>query len=180
MDERIVIPPSALVVLIGAAGSGKSTFAQQNFPHEAIVASDVLRRAFRARDARRRNDVFDQLHALVQRRLQAGELTVVDATNTDWMRRSELIRTARQYGRPSVAIVFDLPLEVCLSQNAARPEAVPPHMVRRQVAAVHNDVDRLDLEGFSPVYVLRTSPFPLVGEGGSGNEKGPVTRASRS
>jgi predicted kinase len=167
MDEHIVVSASALVVLIGAAGSGKSTFAQRNFPHEAIVASDVLRRARHGRGGtRRRNDVFDEVHALVEQRLQAGQLTVVDATNTDWMRRGELIRTARKYDRPAVAVVFDLPLETCLAQNSGRPQAVPPHIVRRQVAAVQNDISRLDLEGFSEIHVFREK------------EKGPVTPAS--
>jgi protein phosphatase len=167
VDEPIVAPAAALVVLIGAAGSGKSTFAQRNFPHEAIVASDVLRRARHGRDgSRRRNDVFDELHTIVEQRMQAGQLTVVDATNTDWMRRSELIRTARKYGRAAVAVVFDLPLETCLKQNSERPNPIPNHIVRRQVAAVHNDVGRLDLEGFSEVHVMREK------------EKGPVTRAS--
>jgi protein phosphatase len=167
MDEPIVAPAAALVVLIGAAGSGKSTFAQRNFPHEAIVASDVLRRARHGRDgSRRRNDVFDEVHALVEQRMQAGKLTVVDATNTDWMRRSELIRTARKHGRAAVAVVFDLPLETCLAQNSERPNAIPNHIVRRQVAAVHNDISRLDLEGFLQVHLFREK------------EKGPVTRAS--
>ena len=155
MNERVIVPPSALVVLIGAAGSGKSTFAQKRFPPEAIVASDAIRRG---PDGRRRNDVFDELHALVHRRLEAGQLTVVDATNTDWMRRSELIRSARQFTRPTLAIVFALPLETCLAQNASRPEAVPRYTVKRQSGAVARDLDRLDLEGFSPVYIFRSPP----------------------
>ena len=153
MNERVNVPSSALVVLIGAAGSGKSTFAQKNFPLEAIVASDAIRREPRGRP---RNDVFDELHAVVHRRLGAGQLTVVDATNTDWMRRSELIRSARQFKRPAVAIVFALPLESCLTHNAARPEAVPRHTVKRQSEAIAQDLDRLDLEGFSPVYTFRS------------------------
>lgn len=161
----ISVPASALVVLIGAAGSGKSTFAQGHFPQDAIVSSDRLRRALRDRESEwHGHDVSDQVQALVTDRLRAGELVVVDATNTDWMRRSELIRIARQYDRPALAIVFDLPLETCLAQNAARAAVVPPHVVRRQVADVKRDLDRLDLEGFSQVQVVR-SPSSLAGEG---------------
>jgi len=152
----ISVPPSALVVLIGAAGSGKSTFAQHHFPHDAIVSSDALRQAMHAGEGGwRGNDVSDQMQALVNDRLREGQLVVVDATNTDWMRRSELIRMARQYGRASVAIVFDLPVETCVAQNAARPTPVPSGTVRRQVAAIRRDLDRLDLEGFSPVHIIR-------------------------
>ena len=172
MDQRIAIPPSALVVLIGAAGSGKSTFAQRNFPADAIVASDMLRAQRRREGDRRGNDVFDELQALVERRMEAGALTVVDATNTDWMRRSELIRSARRYQRPAVAIVLALPLQTCQEQNAARSQSVPRHLVTRQVHDMERDLDRFDLEGFSPVYVLR-SPAELT-QAAVHIEKGPV------
>lgn len=151
--ERIVVPPSALVVLIGAAGSGKSTFARHQFPAEAIVSSDHLRVALAATEpGRRRNDVFEQLLPLVDQRLESGLLTVVDATNADWMRRSELIRLARRHGRPAVAIVFAVPVDVCLSRNASRSAAVPASVVRRQVVQIHRDTERLDLEGFAAIF----------------------------
>ena len=86
-----------------------------------------------------------------------GMLTVVDATNTDWMRRADLIRLARRHGRPAIAIVFALPLEVCLAQNAARLERVPAATIRRQVADVSWDLDRLDLEGFESVQLFRST-----------------------
>jgi predicted kinase len=151
------IPANGLVVLIGAAGSGKSAFARRTFPSEAIVSSDELRRSIRTTGRWRRYDVFDQLLQKTESRLMGGMLTVVDATNTDWMRRADLIRLARRHGRPAIAIVFALPLEVCLAQNAARLERVPAATIRRQVADVSWDLDRLDLEGFESVQLFRST-----------------------
>jgi protein phosphatase len=175
----ISIPADALVVLIGPAGSGKSTFAAGHFPATALVSSDAVRRARRIGGwSKRRNDVFDEVRALVEPRLAAGGLTIVDATNTDWMRRSELIRSARQHGRPAVAIVFAPPVDECLAQNRRRADAVPAPTIRRQAAAIERDLDRLDLEGFSPVAVFRSNA-----EADSARveiKKGPVARASAS
>ncbi|MDQ6714198.1 MAG: AAA family ATPase, partial [Candidatus Dormibacteraeota bacterium] len=99
---------------------------------------------------------FDRLHQWLDARLAAGSLAVVDATNVEWMRRSELISRARHHGRPAIAIAFDLPLELCLARNAARRRTVRLNVIRRQHDELHRSVDRLDLEGFSAVDVLRT------------------------
>ena len=178
--ERIAIPPSALVLLIGAAGSGKSTFASRNFPAEAVISSDRLRMAIAGTEAdQRRNDaVFEQIHRLLDQRLAAGALTVVDATNTEWAARSELIRIARRHGRPAAAIVLALPLELCLGRNAARARRVRAAVVGRQIAELARDIDRLDVEGLSPIYVLRSAEE--VERTTVEIEKGPVARAPLS
>jgi protein phosphatase len=174
----ILIPADALVLLIGAAGSGKSTFAARHFPSESIVSSDAIRTSKRTSGwSKGRNDVFAELQPLVDQRLAAGALAVVDATNTEWMRRSELIRSARRHGRAAVAIVFALPIDECLAQNRRRTDAVPGHTIRRQAAAIARDLDRLDLEGFSLVEVFRSSAEADAAR--VGIKKGPVARASR-
>ena len=157
--ERIEVPATALVLLIGAAGSGKSTFAARHFAPGAVISSDQLRALIGASesDQRANEDVFERLQTFVQDRLAAGVLTVIDATNTDWMRRAELIRMARRYGRQVIAVVFDLPSEICVSRIAARSRTVGAAVVRRQVADVRRDRERLDLEGFAAIYVLAST-----------------------
>jgi predicted kinase len=171
--SRIDVPAGALVVLIGAAGSGKSTFAGHHVVSDCIVASDRLRAQMTGSPTD--DAVFAELHRRVQARLAGGRLAVVDATNTDWMWRAQLVADARAYGRPPMAIVFNLPADGCLARNAARARTVPASVIRRQVADVTRDVERLDLEGFATIHVLRS-----VGEVDAVTleiEKGPVTRA---
>jgi len=171
--SRIDVPADALVVLIGAAGSGKSTFAGLHFVSDCVVSSDRLRAEMPGEPSE--DVLFSELHRRVQARLAAGRLAVVDATNTDWMWRAQLVADARGYGRPAMAIVFNLPADVCSARNAARATTVPASVIRRQVAEVTRDVERLDLEGFAAVHV-----FCSVAEVDAVTleiEKGPVTRA---
>lgn len=179
INLQISVPPNALVLLIGAAGSGKSTFARRWFSGGSIVSSDQLRASAQPQGKKRRFDVFNAILAMVDLRVKAGTLTVVDATNTDWMRRSEIIRTAREQNVPVVAIVFALPLEECLAQNAARSEgAVPARVIRGQAEALSRDLDRLDLEGYASMSVFRSRAE--VDAASVDIERGPVSRASHS
>ena len=74
--------------------------------------------------------------------------------------------------------MFNLPLDVCLARNATRSRTAPASVIRRQVADVARDIDRLDLEGFAAVHVLRS--VADVDAVGLQIEKGPVTRALKS
>jgi protein phosphatase len=168
----IAIPSASLVLLIGAAGSGKSTFAGHHFVSDCVVSSDRLRAEITGAPD---DVVFAELHRRVQARLISGLLVVVDATNTDWTWRAQLLTDARRSERPAMAIVFNLPVDVCLARNAARARAVPASVIRRQVADVTRDVDRLDLEGFAAVHVLRS--VAEVNAVALEIDKGPVTRA---
>jgi len=173
----IRIPDSALVLLIGASGSGKSTFAARHFDAETVISSDQLRGALAGDegDQHATDAAFARLHQWLDARLAAGALSVVDATNVEWMRRTELVRRARQQGRSAIAITFDLPLDRCLARNAARSRSVRAAVIRRQHDELRRGLDRLDLEGFTAVYVLRNEAEV---EGAVVQiEKGPVARA---
>jgi len=173
----IRIPDSALVLLIGASGSGKSTFAARHFDAETVISSDQLRGALAGDegDQHATDAAFARLHQWLDARLAAGALSVVDATNVEWMRRTELVRRARQQGRSAIGITFDLPLDLCLARNAARSRSVRAAVIRRQHDELRRGLDRLDLEGFTAVYVLRNQAEI---EGAVVEiEKGPVARA---
>jgi protein phosphatase len=173
----IHIPAGALVLLIGASGSGKSTFAARHFEADAVVSSDRLRGALGGDEANQQatDAAFGRLHQWLEARLAADTLAVVDATNVDWMRRTELIDRARHQGRPAIAIAFDLPVDLCLARNAARQRTVGAAVIRRQHDDLRRSLDRLDLEGFSAVHILRTEAE--IERVSLQIEKGPVARA---
>lgn len=148
---RIALPNRALVLLVGPAGSGKSTFAARHFPREAVLSSDGFRAAVSGNEADQSatEAAFRLLHAAADERLANGFLTVIDATNVTHAAREPLLAMAERHGRPPVAICFELSLEDCLAWNARRPQrVVPARIVRRQHATFLRAMPHLGREGF--------------------------------
>jgi protein phosphatase len=156
----IDLPDPSLVVLIGAAGSGKSTFAARHFVPAEILSSDAFRAAIAgdAADQAANGPAFAALHASLERRLRTGRLTVVDATNLMSAARRVLLAKANEAGVPAVAIVLDLPVDVVLRRNAARADrVVPDEVVRRHLGQIRRLVDdaALDGDGFRQIVIMR-------------------------
>ncbi|MEV0321946.1 polynucleotide kinase-phosphatase [Streptomyces sp. NPDC050658] len=149
----------SLVVLVGATGSGKSTFARKHFKATEVVSSDFCRGlvADDENDQSASRDAFDVLHYIAGKRLAAGRLTVVDATNVQSESRKQLVQLARQYDVLPIAIVLDLPEDVCAERNSARPDraGMPRHVISRHRRELRRSLRGLEREGFRKVHVLR-------------------------
>jgi protein phosphatase len=158
--QKIDIPEMALVALVGISGSGKSTFAHRHFAATEVLSSDFCRGlvADDENDQDATVDAFDVLHYIAGKRLAAGRLTVVDATNVQSAARKSLVELARSHDILPVAIVLDLPEPVCAERNAQRPDRTFGRAVlRRQHDQLRRGVRSLSREGFRHVWTL-TSP----------------------
>ena len=159
---EIRIPVPSLVVLAGAAGSGKSTFAARHFAPGDVLSSDAFRAliAGDATDQAATRPAFAALHRELRRRLAAGRLAVVDATSVSGRARAGLLREARGAGVPAMAVVLDLPPDVVLARNRARAGrlAVPEAAVHAQLVALARSLggQGLAAEGFAAIVRLRT------------------------
>ncbi|MFI6287585.1 polynucleotide kinase-phosphatase [Streptomyces sp. NPDC051018] len=151
----------SLVVLIGASGSGKSTFARRHFAPTEVISSDFCRGlvADDQNDQSASGDAFDVLHYITGKRLAAGRLTVVDATNVQPESRRQLIRLAREHDVLPIAVVLDLPEEVCAERNAVRPDRadMPRRVIRRHRSELRRSLRGLEREGFRKVHILRSA-----------------------
>ncbi len=161
MVRTIELPDPSLVLLIGAAGAGKSTLAARLFDPDEVLSSDAFRAMVSgdAADQGATRAAFERLHRELAMRLLAGRLTVLDATNLQRSARQAGIARARAAGVPVTAIVLDLPAAVVLARNAARAgRVVDPAVVQRHLAAVRTTLDDgwLDAEGLDAVVVLTT------------------------
>jgi protein phosphatase len=150
------IASSALVVLVGAAGAGKSTFAREHFRASEVLSSDFFRGIVSDDEGEQEAtaDAFELLHLVLEKRLRRGKLCVVDATNVRAEDRIRLIEQARRFARPAVAIVLETPDEVCVERAASRANRmVRPEIVLQQLADLKQGFGGSS-EGFSEVYRL--------------------------
>ena len=156
---KITIPDMSLVVLIGASGSGKSTFAAKNFLPTEVLSSDFCR-GLVSDDENNQSvtaDAFEVLHFLAGKRLDLGKIAVVDATSVQEASRKSLVALAKAHDSLPVAIVFNMPERVCLENNARRTDRqVPEHAIRNHCRMLRSSLRNLKREGFRQIYVLNT------------------------
>lgn len=103
----IPLPADALVVLVGASGSGKSTWAARHFRETEVVSSDRCR-ALVSDDEESQavhREAFAVLYEIVRQRLSLGRRTVVDSTSLGEFSRRRLREIAARFEAPVHAVV---------------------------------------------------------------------------
>lgn len=156
---NITIPDLALVLLIGPSGSGKSTFARAHFKPTEVISSDACRAMVSddENDPAATPDAFDLLNFIAAKRLAAGRLTVIDATNVQAESRKPFLALAREYHVPLVAITLDMPENVCVQRDRSRTDRhVGSEVIRKHRAQLRRSLGALKREGIRHSFVLRS------------------------
>jgi protein phosphatase len=156
---KIELPELSLVALVGASGSGKSTFARKHFKQTEVISSDYCRGLVSddENDQSATNDAFDVLHYIAGKRLAAGRLTVIDATNVQPEARKPIVRLAREHDVLPAAIVLNLPAKLCQERNQGRPDRqFGGHVTRQQSQQLRKSIKALKREGFRYIAILNS------------------------
>jgi len=151
------IPDFALVVMIGASGSGKSTFAARHFAPTEVISSDHCRALVidDETDQSISGDAFDLVKAIAEKRLKHRRLTVIDATNVRAADRKGWIELARRWHALPVAVVIDPGIDTCFERNKARPNRdFGIGVVQRMASEIRKGLGGLQREGFRQVWKL--------------------------
>jgi len=157
---KLTIPELAIVALVGPSGSGKSSFARKHFRATEVLSSDFYRGLVSDDENNQATtkEAFEVLHFIASKRLAAGKLVVIDATNVQPEARKPIIALGRQFHCIPAAIVFDLPEKLCQERNRNRPDRdFGPHVIRQQSRHLRNALRQLEREGFRRVHILRSS-----------------------
>jgi alkanesulfonate monooxygenase SsuD/methylene tetrahydromethanopterin reductase-like flavin-dependent oxidoreductase (luciferase family)/predicted kinase len=158
----VPLPDPAVVVLIGAAGSGKSTWALDRYRRAEVVSSDDLRSVVGSgpADLDASADAFDLLERIVAARLSRGLTTVIDTLGLDATRRLAWRDAAHAAGLPAVAVLLDTPGDECRRRNVRRDRPVPAPVLAEQVRRAAGVRDDLPGEGWNHVEVVAGEDAP--------------------
>lgn len=160
MDKyKIEIPDTCLVAMVGGTSSGKSSFALKHFKPTEVLSSDFFRGMVSddENDQNASGDAFDLLYYAAEKRLANMKLTVIDATNIRQNDRKKVIELARSQNVHAAAIVLNMPEDIMLERNKARPDRnLPERVIHQHSREVRRSIKGLKREGFRFVYVINS------------------------
>ncbi|MGW9436804.1 AAA family ATPase [Streptomyces sp. NPDC055607] len=164
LPEEVLNLPHALILLLGASGSGKTRASKMFEPHMVLRADDL--RAMCADDPGSQQvngPVWQALHTMLDARLRLGLRTAVDATSANAADRQALIGAGRSHGAPVVALLMGTAPSVAQARNAARPanRRVPADVVATQHAQIVAAHPHLAREGFD--HIVFAEELPVLG-----------------
>lgn len=155
----------SLVVLVGPAGAGKTTWALDQFAPGEVVSSDRLRaqvgRGEWDQDASA--DAFGVLEEIVRLRVSRGLTTVIDSLGYDQKSRQRWATMARNADLESIAVVFDTPAAVCRQRNRLRRDPVPARVLSQQIKHRAAVVAELPSDGFDRIERPDVTHLPSAG-----------------
>lgn len=158
--STISLPNLSLVMLVGVSGAGKSTFAARHFGPFEVVSSDTCR-GIVSNDPNNQAataPAFELLETIVGKRLEAGLLTVVDATNVKPQDRARLVKLARSHHALSAAIVLNLPLAEVKERHRQRTDRnFGVEVLERQHRDLRRGLKHIKREKIHNVFILNSA-----------------------
>ena len=172
MPETLLLPSPCLVVLVGPAASGKTTWAERWFAPDQVVSSDRLRALVGEgeHDIAASRDALALLDTVLEQRMRRRLTTVVDTLGLDAALRARCRALAAAADLPCFAIAFDLPASEVRARNRARGTTVPTAVVSAQLRGWPSVLGVIESEGFTAVHP--PGPVTLVPAALAGDDVG--------
>lgn len=165
-----------LILMRGAPGCGKSTWIKQNGLSNYALSADAIRSLFASPtlDAHgkpvisQKNEkiVWETLFTMLERRMQCGDFTVIDACNSKTREMSRYKDLANHYRYRIYCLdMTDIPMEETLRRNAMRTpmKIVPQDYIEKvysrfQTQNIPSGIRRITVDDWGQVF---STPFDL-------------------
>ena len=146
-----------LILMMGVAGAGKSTWIKQNYPDAVPVSRDAIR--FEILDEKggeyfdHEDEVFNSFIHQIIGSLVADEVTIADATHLNRKARLKVLSRVRKYADEVEVVWIRVPLETTLRQNAMRSgrAKVPNDVIKRMYQSIERPEDN---EGINKLTII--------------------------
>lgn len=137
---------------IGLPGSGKSTYVKR-MNDVVIHSSDNIRKELFGdiNDQTHNKQVFETLHKRIIKDLSDGKNIVYDATNINYKRRMEFLKTLNKIHCEKIALLFATPIHQCIGRNMMRERKVPEDVIMRMY---HNFYIPYYYEGWNEIRII--------------------------
>jgi F420-dependent oxidoreductase-like protein len=159
------LPAPCLIVLVGPAGSGKTTWSSKTFSDTEIVSSDRLRAMVGAGedDQSAGTVAFALLEQIIAERVRRRLTTVIDTLGFDRESRRRWVALAHAAPVPAFAVVFDTPPAEIRRRNSVRLRALPKGVLDRQITRFKAVRAEIEDDGFDQI--LTEQPIAVVAPG---------------
>lgn len=144
-----------LTILIGAPGSGKSTYASKTKDNNTVVlSSDGIRKILYGseEDQTHNSEVFNTLYECMTNACDEKFDIIFDATNVTKKSRARAIKIAKLFDYKIKAVVFDISYAGCCERNSKRERKVPEKVIRKFITSFQFPTEE---EGFDEIEVIK-------------------------
>ena len=148
---------SKLILMMGIAGAGKSTWIRQNYPELVPVSRDAIR--FEILDEKggeyfdHEDEVFNSFIHQIIGSLVTDEITIADATHLNRKARLKVLSKVRKYADEVEVVWIKVSLETAMRQNAMRSgrAKVPNDVIKRMYSSIERPEDN---EGINKLTIV--------------------------
>lgn len=158
---------SKLIMMMGVAGAGKSTWIKQNYPEVVPVSRDAIR--FEILDEKggeyfdHETEVFNSFIHQIIGSLAVDEVTIADATHLNRKGRLKVLSRVRKYADEVEVVWIKVSLETAMKQNAMRTgrARVPNDVIKNMYYSIERPEDN---EGISKLTIVERGEEIIGGQ----------------
>lgn len=134
-----------VTIMVGIAGSGKSTWINKNKGDSVVICLDEIRKIFYGHQFHKNaeNYIIGDAKNIARLMLSQGKSIIIDSTATRSFIREEWRSIANEFNANCKIVYIKVSKETCLKRNTLRPEGkrVPDDVIERMFVEFQDPIE---------------------------------------